>query len=356
MKISVVGASLAALTACGTPPPKDKVAGANSNYIACMVSDNGGFNDRSFNQSSHQGLLDAQKELGITIKSAESQAITDYQPNLNLMMEGKCNLTITIGFNLADATKVTATNNPNRHFATVDDASTQLPNVKPITFDTAQAAFLGGYVAASQTKTGAVGTYGGLPIPPVTIYMDGFADGVKYYNKTKHKNVKLIGWNKDKQNGAFTGDFQDVAKGKQVTQNIVDQGADIVMPVAGPVGAGTATLASELGQNPDGTNKLNLIWVDADGYESQPQYQQYMITSVMKRTDLSVEDVIKADESGKFTNKPYVGTLANGGVGIAPYHNFDSKVSSQTKQEVEQLKKQITSGKLVITSPATPSN
>ncbi|MFT4147937.1 MAG: BMP family ABC transporter substrate-binding protein [Micrococcaceae bacterium] len=352
---TVVGASVFSLAACGSAPDQQSSSsGTSGNYLACMVSDSGGFNDKSFNQSGHDGLLKAQSDLGIQTKAAQSNSDSDFKPNLNQMMQANCNLTVTVGFLLADATKETAQANTSKHFAIIDDDSIDLANVKPIIYDTAQAAFLAGYVAAAESKTGKVGTYGGTKIPTVTIFMDGFTEGVKYYNEKKSKNVQVIGWNKDSQDGVFSGDFQDVSKGKQVTQNLVDQGADIVMPVAGPVGAGSATLAKELGKNQDGSNKLNLIWVDADGYVTQPEYKDYFITSVVKEMSGAVEDVIKQDKDGKFDKTPYVGTLKNDGVDIAPYHDFDSKISQDTKNEVTQLKQDIINGTVKVESTSSP--
>ena len=111
-------------------------------------------------------------------------------------------------------------------------------------FDTAQAAFLAGYLAAGYSKSGKVATYGGLKIPPVTIFMDGFADGVAYYNQQKSKNVQVLGWDKATQNGTFAESFTDQDKGKALSDTFVAQGADVIMPVAGGTGLGTAAAAA----------------------------------------------------------------------------------------------------------------
>lgn len=359
---SVVGTAAVALSAlllsgCGSAPPAESggagsgspAAGA-SDYLGCMVSDSGGFNDQSFNQSSHDGLVAAKKDLGIKTKQAESKAATDFGPNVNSMVQAKCDLTVTVGFLLADTTKAAAQKNKDLHFAIVDDNSIDLPNVKPIIYDTAQAAFMAGYLAAGTTKTGKVATFGGMKIPTVTIFMDGFADGVHYYNKQKNKDVQLLGWNKNKQEGTFTNDFEKQDKGKQYTKNFLNQGADIVLPVAGPVGLGAAAALKEA---KDAGQDVKLIWVDSDGFKTT-KYQDLMLSSVMKTMSDAVETVFKEDVNGKFDASPYVGTLENGGVALAPFHNYEDKVPAAMKKELDTIKSGIVDGSIKVESKASP--
>jgi len=312
-----------------------------------MVSDQGGFDDKSFNQSGFEGLKKAETDLGVSINWAESQNASDFEPNLASMQAQECDLTITVGFMLAGATQTQAEEFPNTQFAIVDDNSIVLPNVKPLVFKTSDAAFLGGYLAAAYSKTGKVATFGGMPIPSVTIFMDGFVDGVARYNEDFQAEVEVLGWDKTTQNGSFTGDFEDQSKGQNTTKNFIDQGADVVMPVAGPVGLGAAAAAKEAGN-------VAIIWVDADGYDSVIQYKDLFLTSVMKQIGASVFDTIKEAQAGNFSNAPYIGTLANGGVGIAPLHDFEDAVSQEVKDKVAQLAEDIASGALVVTSPSDP--
>lgn len=350
-----LGISALLLTACGAAPSSTSSSSgaAASNYLACMVSDSGGFDDKSFNQSGFEGLQKAAKDLGINEKHAESKADTDYDPNVRSMVQQGCNLTVTVGFLLGDTTKAAATANPDKHFAIIDYTDKTFPkNVKPIVYNTAEAAFQAGYLAAGTTKTGKVATFGGQNIPTVTIFMDGFADGVKYYNEKKGAKVQLLGWDKDKQDGTFVGDFESVDKGKVLTQGFLDQGADIVMPVAGPVGSGAGTAIKEA--KAKGTD-AKLIWVDSDGYVTAPEYKSVILTSVEKTMSSAVETVIKDDKDGKFDATPYVGTLENGGVVLAPFHDLDSVVSSGMKSELDQLKKDIISGAVKVDSKSTPT-
>ncbi|GAB3558996.1 BMP family lipoprotein [Spelaeicoccus albus] len=352
--VAILASVAMMLTACGEAPDKSsgKEAGGGNDFLGCMVSDSGGFNDQSFNQAGYDGLMQSKKDGIVTkTKTAESNSEADFTPNVTQMVNQGCDLTVTVGYLLASATEKAAKANPKSKFALIDTTlKTPLKNVKPIEFDTVQAAFLGGYLAAAESKTGTVGTFGGQKIPSVTIYMDGFVKGVNYYNKAKHKNVKTIGWNVKKQDGTFTGDFTDASKGKTVTKNLISQGADVILPVAGPVGAGAAAAALA-------HKGTHLMWVDSDGYKSlDKKYRPLLITSVEKQIGNSVESVLKATANGKFSNEPYVGTLKNGGVGLAPYHDWSSKISSETKSEIKSLTKKIEDGSLKVTSPSTPKS
>ena len=355
MAAAMLGISALVLSGCGAAPEASPSGSAGaSDYLACIVSDSGGFDDQSFNESSYRGLTNAGKELGFTPKSAESKANSDFATNLNGMMAADCNLTVTVGFLLGDATKAAAAANPDKHFAIVDFAYDKpIANVKPIIYDTAQAAYLAGYAAAAQSKTGTVATFGGIKIPTVTIFMDGFADGVDKYNTDKNKDVKLLGWDKAKQDGTFTGDFEKQDKGKQVTKNFLDQGADVIMPVAGPVGKGAG--AAVKAANAAGKSAA-LVWVDSDGFLTAPDYKDIMLTSVIKTMDTAVDKVVTEDKDGKFDATAYVGTLENTGVALAPFHDFDSKVSAETKAELDALKAGIIDGSIKVESDSSPKS
>ncbi|MCC9195522.1 BMP family ABC transporter substrate-binding protein [Arthrobacter sp. zg-Y820] len=352
---AMLGVSALLLTGCGAAPEEEAdstgAANANSDFRACIVSDEGGFDDRSFNQSSYEGLKAAEADLGIEVSEAQSQSETDFLPNLDSMISEGCNLTVTVGFLLADATKEVATANPDSNFAIVDDNTIELDNVKPIIYDTAQAAFLAGYVAAGTSETGKVATYGGINIPTVTIFMDGFADGVEYYNEENSADVQLLGWNKADQTGSFVGNFTDTGAGKTTTENFLNEGADIIMPVAGPVGSGTLDAVVEANAN-GGSNKV--VWVDSDGFETNDVGTEFILTSVMKLMGEAVEEVIASDVEGNFDATPYVGTLENGGVALAPYHDQESAVPDDVKTAVDEIKAQIIAGDITVESAASP--
>ncbi|TDC64454.1 BMP family ABC transporter substrate-binding protein [Micromonospora sp. KC207] len=348
----VAGGLVLGAAACGEAPKDDNGTGDTGakKYSACMVTDVGGIDDKSFNTSAWKGLEEAKKaNSNIDIKYVASKAEADYEVNLTQFVNQKCDFILAVGGLMQDATKKIAIANPNQQFGIVDS---KLPetNVYPMQFDTAQAAFQAGYLAAGMTKTGEVGTYGGLPIPPVTIFMDGFVDGVAYYNKAKGKNVQVLGWDKATQKGSFTNDFVKQDEGKKVSDTLVAQGADIIMPVAGGAGLGTTAAAQASG------GKYSVIWVDADGCESTPNCPVLLTTVVKNIADAVKEAVVKAAGGEKLQAEPgFVGTLANNGVSLAPYHEFDSKVPADLKVEVEKIKADIAAGTITVTSKAQPA-
>ncbi len=313
-------------------------------FTACQVTDTGGIDDNSFNQTAWKGVQDAQAQLGIEGRFLESQAETDYEANINSLLGGGCDLIITVGFLLGDATKAAAEANPDQKFSIVDFAyDPVIANVLGQVYATDQAAFLAGYLAAGMTKTGTIGTFGGINIPPVTIFMDGFVAGANYYNAQKGTSVTVLGWDPAKREGLFTNNFESLDDGRAFAQNLYDEGADIVLPVAGPVGLGSAALADELG-----TDALKIIGVDADLYFTDPEKKHVYLTSIMKRMDSTVFDVIKMTQEGNFKGGVIVGTLESGGVGIAPLHDFEETVPAELKAEIDTIRQGIVDGAIQV--------
>jgi basic membrane protein A len=326
----------------------------SADFKACMVSDSGGFDDKSFNQTSYKGLTDAKNELGIQTGEVESNSTADYAKNVQSMVDANCNIIVTVGFALSDDTLAAAKKNPDVKFAIVDNNDPEnypaATNLKPLVFNTAQSSFLSGYLAAGMSKTGKVATFGGQKFPTVTIFMDGFSQGVEYHNSQKGTKVSVLGWDVAKQDGQFVGSFEDQKGGQRTADNLISQGADIVFPVAGPAGIGALQSAKASG------GKVNAIWVDTDGCVSAEAYCSNIISSVYKGMDVAVADAIKAAQSGSFSNEPYVGTLENDGTGLSPFHDFDSKVPAELKTELDQLKSDIVSGTITIESKSQPSS
>ncbi|MDT4911207.1 MAG: basic rane protein [Pseudonocardiales bacterium] len=315
-----------------------------------MVLDTGGVDDKSFNQSSYAGMQAAQKDNPkLKISYVPSNSGNDYTPNLNAEVSKGCSPVIAVGGLMSANVKTVAAANPKTQFAEVDAPSSG-PNVYGLQFNTAQGAFLGGYLAAGMTKSGKVATWGGINIPPVTIYMDGFWEGVQYYNQQKKKSVQVLGWDETKQkSGTFAQSFTDQNKGKQISQTFIQQGADIIFPVAGGAGLGAGAAAQASG------GKASVIWVDTDGCVSAAQYCKYFVTSVTKNLAGSVQEYLTKAAGGSFPTGSYVGTLANGGTGLAPFHDFDSKVPSGLKTELDTVKSGISDGSIKIKSKAQPT-
>ncbi len=326
-------------------------------FKACMVTDTGGIDDKSFNASSWAGMEAAAKaDPNVTVTYLQSTSPSDYQTNISTFLSQSCGIIVTVGFLMADATESAAKANPNQKFAIVDCsyASECLPkptepNIDQLVFNTVQDSFLGGYLAAAFSKSHVVATYGGEAFGTVTIYMDGFYDGVQYYNQQHHANVKVLGWNEKTQKGDFIGNFTNLGAGQTLTNTFIGDGADVIFPVAGGVGLGTAKAV----QTADAAGKnVSVEWVDTDGCVNAPQYCKYFLTSVTKGITAAVETAVLSAAKGTFSGGTYVGTLANNGAALAPYHDFTSKIPTSVQNEINTLKSDIESGKI---SPVTKS-
>jgi basic membrane protein A len=297
-------------------------AGTGAKTLGCMVTDTGGINDRSFNASSWAGMqAAAAANSNITVKYLQSTTQSDYTPNINTFIGEKCNIIVTVGFLMGAATEAAAKANPTQKFAIVDCSyatgcltGTKEPNIDQLTYNTVQDGFLGGYLAAGVSKTGKVATFGGIELPTVTIYMDGFWDGVQ-------------------------------TKGQTLTQTFISEGADVIFPVAGNVGLGAAKAVQSADQAA-GSDKVNMEWVDVDGCVSAAQYCQYFITSVEKGIVASVKGVVLSVANGTFAGGTYIGTLANGGAVLAPFHDFAAKIPGPLQRELTQLATGISDGSI----------
>lgn len=346
-----------------TEAPTEVMTEAPAAFKIGQVTDLGGIDDKSFNASAFAGAEQAAAEFGAEAKYLESQGQSDYAKNIQQFLDEDTDLIVTVGFLLGVDTASTAKANPDSKFAIVDYAYpdcwegavegkdcgsfTDIPNVRGLTFQTDEAAMLAGYVAAGMTETGTVATYGGLPIPTVTIFMKGFEAGVKYYNAQKGTDVKVLGWNSATSEGTFTNNFESTDDGRRLAESFMQEGADIILPVAGPVGLGSAAVCKE-------TGNCKVIGVDADWYDTAAEFKEVVLTSVLKKIDVAVYNTAKDTMDGNFTSGAVVYALADGGVDIAPFHDFDSAVSAELKAEVEQLKADIISGAVTVDGALAP--
>jgi basic membrane protein A and related proteins len=351
--IALSAAGCGSATSAGNSGAKGSTASAGK-FLGCMVTDTGGIDDRSFNASSWQGMQEAQAAdpSKITVRYLQSESGSDYTPNINTFIGEKCGIIVTVGFLMGDNTQAAAKANPKQKFAIVDyNYTPPMANIDALVFNTVQDGFLGGYLAAGMSKTGAVGTFGGQELPTVTIYMDGFWDGVEYYNQQHHTSVKVLGWDEQTQKGLFTGNFTDETTGQTDTQTLISEGADVIFPVAGNVGLGAATAVQDA-DNVAGSMKVTMEWVDTDGCFSAPQYCKYFISSVTKGIQAAVKHAVLTAADGTFKGGNYIGDLANGGVVLSPFHDFASQVPASLQSELNTIKQEIISGKIV---PATKS-
>ena len=361
LKAAVALSVLALLTAaCGSSGSGSGGSSGSSSpaaapFKACMVTDTGGIDDKSFNASSWAGMQAAAKtDPNIKVTYLPSTTSADYPTNISTFLSQGCGIIVTVGFLMADATEAAAKANPSQKFAIVDcsyasDCLTSKQgvekNIDQLVFDTVQDGFLGGYLAAGMSKSHVVATYGGEDFGTVTIYMDGFWDGVQYYNSQHHTSVKVLGWNEKTQKGTFAGSFTNLAAGQQITNTFINAGADVIFPVAGGVGLGTAKAV----QTADAAGKkVSIEWVDTDGCTNAPQYCKYFLTSVTKGITSAVENAVLSAAKGSFKGGTYVGTLANGGAVLSPYHDFQSKVPAALQAEIKTLTAEIEAGKITL--------
>jgi basic membrane protein A len=348
--LALIGTSALVLTGCASAPEDEGDGNAAAiDFLPCMVSDEGGFDDKSFNQLGFEGMVRAADELGVEYTEVESSAETDYAPNITNLVDQGCDVIVTVGFLLAPAAAEAAAANPDVNFISIDDmvdtdfdGVTDEENIKPLVYDTAQAAFLGGYAAAAASETGVVGTFGGLNIPTVSIFMDGYKQGVEHYNEVNGTAVTVLGW--DGEDGSFTGGFAAGTEAQTLAQGLIDQNVDVLLPVGGPIYQSAAAAIRDAGRD------IALIGVDADVFETDPSVGDLLLTSIRKGMDVSVYEAVLAAGNGDFSNEPYVGTLENEGVSLAEFHDWESKVDAGLWDELEALKAEIIAGDVVVES------
>jgi len=313
----------------------------------CLVTDLAGVDDRSFNASAWAGV-EAAVEQGFATEDSfflESTDASDWQPNIDQMLQQDCLHIVTVGFALGEVTAINAAANPDVTFTMVDNVLTDenfaplaLPNVRELVYQTDQAAFAAGYLAAGVTQTGTVCTYGGANFPTVAIFMDGFTRGVGHYNEVKGTEVNVIGWDVDAEDGQFTGSFTDLALARTTADSQFEEGCDITIPVGGAINlpAGDAIL--------EGIG-LAVVGVDQDAYFAAPEkYQAVWLTTVLKAIGPLTTLSIQEDAEGTWQAGAFLGDLANDGVGLAEFHDFDATVPGELKAEIIQLLEDIKDG------------
>jgi basic membrane protein A and related proteins len=367
--VALVVVSALVLVACAAETSSSSAGSGGSlpgtGKKVCFVADVGGVNDKSFNQQIYEGLQRAQTDLGVTFDYVTSKSAADYTPFINDYVNQDCDLIVLAGFNMGDALVKSAKANPDQKYTIVDydivdfsdpahPKDVTLPNVSELTFQTDQAAFLAGYLAAGMTKTKVVATYGGVFFPTVTIFMNGFAAGIRKYNQDNSDTVKLLGWDPETQKGVEVSSdpavgFYTPAEGRRVAEDFLSENADIILPVAGGTGIGTMAAAQDAGS-------VYGIWVDTDGCVSAQEYCPLFLTTVEKHMNVAVEDTVKAALDGTFEGGLYVGTLENDGVGISSYHDLASQVPQDLQAKIDELRQGIIDGTVSVDPKDYPAS
>ncbi len=331
-------AAVATLALTGCAPAK---VVPSLDYKACAVSDEGSWNDKSFNESVMDGIKKSKAELGVKTADAESNSSEEFKPNLQAMVDAKCDVIFAVGFNLVAPVNEAAKANPDMNFVTIDGWSEGNANLKAVNYAMSESSYLAGYLAAAYSKTHVVGTYGGMNIPAVTAFMDGYYYGAKAFEKATGTATTVLGWDPAKKTGDFMGDFTpNSGVSKTIAANQVKGGADVLFPVAGDQFGAASEAIKEAGV--DGV----MIGVDKDIAKTSPQYADMVLTSVEKRMTNAVYDIVKAAAVDKKPYADYLGNLANGGTALSGFGAFDSKISQETKDALKALQAGIIDGSI----------
>lgn len=289
-----------------------------------MVTDVGGVNDNSFNQSAWEGLQRAEEELGVHVSYIESKDGSDYEPNLENALDAENHLIWGIGFMMADSILEAAEKNPDTKYAIIDMAYDEAPdNVTGVLFQAEQPSFLVGYIAGKMTETGKVGFVGGVEGPVISGFDYGFQAGVKYANP----DVEVF--------RQYANAFDDVAKGKAIATKMYQDGADIVFHAAGLTGDGVIEAAKE--------QDKWAIGVDRDQSDLAPDN---VLTSALKRVDNAMFNIAEDLKAGKFEGGTVIYGLKEGGVDIAP--TSDKFVPADILSEVDDLKQKMIDEEIVV--------
>lgn len=344
-KISAVAATIAAvpliLAGCATPPEAESGGSAEgSDFTACAVSGAGGWNDKSFNEQVLDGLETAEKDLGITIVPFESKTVDDFAPGLDSLVDQGCGIVFSVGFEANDAVNAAAAANPDINFVTVDgfvkDEATT--NLKAVTYAMSESAFLGGYLAAERSETHVIGTFGAIQNGAITDFMTGYYNGAQQWAEDNSTPTQVLGWDPAAETGVFVGDFVNQVTAKSISTAQLDQGADVLFPVAGPLFTATAEAIKDSGKD------AIFLGVDSDVAVTAPDYADMILTSVEKRTTAAVLEIIEDAIGGSFTADAYVGTLENDGTGLSDFHEFADFVTPELQSTLDELSAEISGG------------
>jgi len=314
------------LSACG--------GGAAAKKKIAVVLDTGGENDKSFNEYTLKGAKAAADKLGYEISYVVSQSSSDYEKNIETFATEKADMIITVGFLMGDATAAMAKKYPNIKFAIIDYSyfgdpdpyTTDLKNVTSLMFAEDEVGYMAGVLAGCMSKTGTIATVSGMEIPPVVKFVVGYQNGAKSVNPS----IKAL--------NIYIPDFNDPTTGKQAGQDFIAQGADVVFGVGGNTGNGGLLAAKEAG--------LMAIGVDVDQYATYPEVKDTLMTSAAKNMDVATQLAVEAFGAGTLKAGIQLATAANGGVGLAPYHDWDGKIPADCKAKVDAAVKGLKDGSI----------
>ncbi len=324
-------------------------ASAVENPAVVVVFEPGGM-DNPFNALINDGLDDAEMELGFDISRWFTADDPGIAPDVTaLAASGDWDLIVGAGFRVVLEMEGAVAAYPDQRFTAVDAGyETAYPNVSAVFFLTNEPAFMAGYAAAGLSATGVVGVYGGIQFPGVTIFMDGYALGVEYYNARHGTDVQVLGWDPHLQEGLFINTFASSRLGRFATMQLFRDGADTVFSVAGALPALGTLEAAEFWK--ERGHDVRVILPDVDWFEIVGDPNEILLTSVIKDFGLGILHQIEALLDGTWAPGFVLEDLASGGVAMAPYHALADDVPRSLQREVRMVQRGIIRG-LIPTLP-----
>lgn len=340
LALTAVVASSTLLAACGSDEKKDEKAGtATDSFSVAMVTDTGGIDDKSFNQSTWEGLQAFGKENDMKKGDGgydylQSKSDSDFTTNINNLVRRDFDLVFAVGFKLHDSVEQVAKQQKDAKLAIIDEVVPNQENVASIMFKANEASFLAGVAAALQSETGKVGFIGGMEGPVIGGFQAGFEAGVAAADPKVKVDVQ------------YAGSFGDAAKGQTIAKRMYDGGADIIFHAAGGTGNGLFTEAKER-KKKDADANVWAIGVDRDQYdEGQGGDTNIVLTSVLKRVDIAAKDVAQLTKDDKFPGGETITYgLKDKGVDLA-----DSRgaITAETQTKIDEFKEKIIAGEIEV--------
>jgi len=321
----------------GCPKPATSTSAPTKEFKVGLVTDVGKIDDKSFNQSTWEGVKQAEKELGATVQYIETTDSKDYAKNIAQFADAGFDVVVTVGFGLGEATLEAGPKYPNVKFIGVDQfqaPGSEVPNVVGLVFPEDQSGFLAGALAALMSKSGKIGAVLGTDaVPPVWRFGEGYRAGAKYVKPDIEVTVVYH------NDVGFDKTFTDPEWGKTTALSMIDKGVDVVFGAGGKTGNGALLGCAERG--------VMAIGVDTDQYYTVPEAQKVLLTSAMKLLTPGTFELIKMAKEGNF---PQGGNYM-GQAGLAPYHDLDSKVPAEVKAKIQEIDKALKDGSLKTNVP-----
>src|SRR5512138_3419751 len=331
--IVLLSLSVLVLTACN----RGYAADDRSKIHVGIVFDIGGKDDRSFNAAAWQGVQRAAKDLPIVLRDIEPGTPNAIEPAMRAFAERHFDLIIGVGFAQAPIMEQVAKDYPNIHFAIIDGVS-ELPNVASLVFKEHEGSYLVGILAAKASRTGTIGFLGGLDIGLIHRFDKGYEEGAKSVNP----NIRDI------QNyvGVTDGAWNNPGKGKELSLAQIGKGADVIFTAAGNSGLGAFDAVEQQGKDPSGHATHFVIGVDSNQNMVKPGF---VLTSMVKRVDNAVYDIVKEVVEGRFTGGVHVYGLDSDGVGYVLDDYNRTLVAPEAIAAAEAAKKKIIAGEIKVT-------